>query len=64
MTDCSKSAPVSTSGDGQRLDGPSSGERWTRKAAEDQPRDFATARATPIPIDGEVMHVDAITSAH
>ena len=64
MTDCSKSCPVPTPGDGQRLDGPSSGDRWTWKAAEDQPRDFATARATPLQIDGKVMHADAITSAH
>jgi hypothetical protein len=64
MTDCSKSCPVPTPGDGQRLDVPSSGDRWTRKAAEDQPRDFATARATPLQIDGKVMHADAITSPH
>jgi hypothetical protein len=64
MTDCSKSCPVPTPGDGQRLDVPSSGDRWTRKAAEDQPPDFATARATPLQIDGKVMHADAITSPH
>ena len=64
MTDCSKSCPVPTPGDGQCLDGPSSGDCWTRKPAEDQPRDFATPRATPIQIDGEVTHADAITVTH
>jgi hypothetical protein len=64
MTDCSKSCPVPTPGDGQRLDGPSSGDRWTRKAAEDQPLRLRYDHAAPIQIDGKVMHLDAITSAN